>query len=291
MEWTPKRLHLVSEVLMKQWSISVPTNRKQIMAFDLESRESKPAAPAQICYTEDLHPVDSEQFEKTWQDSEVRCAPILKRLNSGTSLNDDSIVVIKDLLALHLIRSFSYWDRHRKRLLGAIENLDLSEMPLDLLIGSYVRRHGGIYPPYVHDRTLVEVEWRNHLKQQFDEGSFTADAMLQMFDFTKNQIANYPLMIVEVGNVRDPFIIGDCPVLPLAGPLGIADEPFGPTVGAYFFPLGPQYAAFTVRNRQDPHLTEREVERFNRLQIENAKRFVVWSPDVDFSHLANSVLN
>ena len=52
-------------------------------------------------------------------------------------------------------------------------------------------------------------------------------------------------MIIHAGDPNSEFLIGDCPVLPLAGPNGLAAHPFGPTVGAYFFPLGPKYAVFT----------------------------------------------
>lgn len=276
---------------MKQWSIPAPTNAKLIMAFDLEARRSETAAPRKVCYTKDLKPVDSEQFERTWQSTENSCDRIFEQINSGKRLNDKSIDVIKDLLALHLIRSFSYWDRHRQRLLKGIDALDLSGRSHDFLTGWYRKRHGGLYPPYFHDRKVVELEWRNYLQQLFDSGPYSADAMLQLFEVMREQIRNYPLTIVDAIKVNTPFIVGDCPVLPLVGPREIADIPFGPTVGAYFFPLGPRYAAFTVRNHQDPHLTEVGVECFNRLQIKNSKKTIVWSPDEDFSDFANSVLN
>ena len=188
-----------------------------------------------------------------------------------------------------LIRSFSFLKRHRRRLAEMIQALDLNGLPDTPLAYMYRQRHHGLHAPYVHDRTLTETEWRNNLADLFSRGSYSADTMMEVFQAVKVHLAPRKFMIVHTTGPNSEFLIGDCPVLPLAAPNGLAQEPFGPSVDAYFFPLGPKYALFTGNHSEA--LTSGELDYFNRLQVVNAERWVVWSSDIDFTKFTNSVLD
>ena len=114
----PKELHLVSKGLLSQWSQPVQGNDKQIRKFDIKFRNMRFTSPAGVCYTEDLITTDSQVFEDTWQSVENRVAPVLAEINYGQPLSGTSIPTLMEFLAVHLIRSFSYWERHRRRLGG-----------------------------------------------------------------------------------------------------------------------------------------------------------------------------
>ena len=113
--------------------------------------------------------------------------------------------------------------------------------------------------------------------------------MMQMFQVVKVRLTSRKFMIVHTTDLTSEFLIGDCPVLPLAAPNGLAEQPSAPTVDAYFFPLVPKYALFTGIHSEV--LTCDEVDYLNRLQIESAQLWVVAHPDNDFTEFANSVLD
>ena len=276
---SPQKLHLVSEVLLKQWSQPAPGNEKQIRRFDVNFRKMRFSSPSRTCYTDELYTLDSQAFEDTWKPVEDKAEPVLSEINSGRQLNNSSIPILMEFLAIHLIRSFSYWERHRRRLLEMIGTLDLGNIPVEALVAMYRKRHHELYPPYRNDRTRTEEAWRSNLEDLFNHGPYSADAMMEISKVAHAHLSSHIPKIVHVGDPSSAFVISDCPVLPLAGPDGLVQEPFGPTVGAYFFPLGRKYALFTGNHFQE--LTSDEVENLNRLQIVNAKKWVVWSPDDD----------
>ena len=188
----PRRLHLVSEVLVKQWSRSIPGNDKQIKRFDVEFRKTTPTSTAGVFYTKDLVTVDALQFEDTWKSAEHNVTPVLAAINSGHQQNDGSIPVLMEFIAVHLIRSFSYWERHRRRLLESIRTLDLSNVSDEQLVTMYRKRNRGLYPPYICDRNLTEAEWRKNLEDLFNAGPYSADAMMDMFEVAKTRLSSYP---------------------------------------------------------------------------------------------------
>ncbi len=99
---SPQKLHLVSEVLLKQWSQPVPTNKKQIRSFVVASRKMSFSSPRETCYTEDLITIDSQVFEDTWQSVENRVAPVLAKINDGLQPDDSSFHTLIEFLAVHL---------------------------------------------------------------------------------------------------------------------------------------------------------------------------------------------
>jgi hypothetical protein len=284
--------HMVSEVLLKQWSGS--KGHKQLVGFDMATRRRRDTGPRGLCKisTDELRPADKDVFEAKWDSIERQCEPILKGINQRRGqqiLDEASSACIRDLLSVHVARSFNYRERHKSRMHEALQSIKLSLVPMEFLTEFYRAQHGGLYPPYSQDRTLVESEWRSHLEVLFDQKSYSSDAMMQIFGPIRMEMERWPLAIVDVRDAESTLLIGDCPVLPLAVPDGLADEPFGPTVSAYFLPLGRHHAAFTVREPR-PQLNETSVTYFNRLQIEHAMHTIVWSPDDECESFVNVTL-
>lgn len=122
-----------------------------------------------------------------------------------------------------------------------------------------------------------------------NQNTYSADAMMMIFEPVRKMMERLPVVILGVSDIWPALLIGDCPVLSLAGPK-LANELFGPSVGAYFLPLGRHHAAFTVQ-RPDTRLSEDDVAYLNRLQIESALKTIVWCPDDDYKSFVNSTLD
>ena len=278
---------------MKQWSGS--TQHKQLVGLDIATRHRRLTGPGGVCKisTGELRPADKDVFESQWESIEHQCEPILKLINQREGhqvLDDASSALIRDFLSVHLVRSFDYIERYQSRMNKALQSLELSLTSTEFLTEFYRAQHNGLYPPYCRDRAVVEAEWKNYLEFLFDQASYSSDAMIQMFRPVRDKMERMPVAVVDVGDRESAFVVGDCPVLPLTGPNGLADELFGPSVAAYFLPLGRHHAAFTVR---EPRLTlnSTNVAYFNRLQIKYARHMVVWCPDDDYGSFVNSTLD
>lgn len=287
MAQSPKKPHLVSEVLLKQWSRPIPGNDKAITTFYVEFGTVNFKSPAAICYAKDLSTRDSQEFEDTWQSVESKIGRILPRINAGSQVDTNTNPVLQEFLAVHLVRSFSYRERHRRRMLQGIQALDLRRVPSERLVSMDGKKHSEPYPPYMNDRVRIEEEWRSNLTELFVNGPYSAEAMMTILPYARDYIDRRSLTIVHAGDGDSEFVVGDCPVLPLKGSSGLAEEPFGPAVGAYFFPVGPKYGLFTANRNSD--LAPHEVAWLNCLQVQSAQKWVVWTPDRDFAGFAKSV--
>lgn len=283
--------HLVSGVLLRQWSNF--NGNKQVMTYNRETGRSRETGIRGLCTltTAELAPADQELFEDRWNEFETPAGRTLKKMNHRDGIADDErdLAAIKDLLSVHLVRSFRYRERHRGRFLPALRN-SASVQPVHVQFAAFRNNHNGIYPPNSLSRGQLEFEWLCYMQSQLDQGPFVADAMMEFFEIIKRYIDARPLAILTVAPSAPALLIGDCPVLPLAGPNGVSNELFGPQVGAYFLPLGRRHAVLTVPNGQSI-LDSDLVNYYNSLQVKESRQTIVWCPDDPLEDFVISIVD
>lgn len=288
-----KRHHLVSRVLLKQWLGPHP-NSSVVSCYNISRDKVELVGPRGISWRyEKLHPNDPHGFEDFWQNIESQVESILFCINNGSMPQGHAWEnAIKDLMAIHLVRSITYVRNHQMRFYSAIDNFDLSKGPDDLLETAFMNTQDGVISSASVQRELAHQNYRNYLKSKVRTGPYHPDAMKCMYPFFRTSINNRKCTLRRIPEaLKDStFLIGDCPVLPLTisnGQPAVAAESFGPAIGTYVFPIGPKVSVqlSNVTSEQQASLTD--IELLNELQIHSAEYEIVW--DIKSDHHLETV--
>ena len=220
-----KNHHLVSQVLLRQW-FDRRSNKHVVSRYDISKKEIEHIGTKGISWKyERVHPSDPVGFEDKWQKVETDTGIILKGFSTGNDLlTNNSETVIKNLMAIHLVRSIAYVENLRKRFFDSIESCDPS------------------YVPWLMKMT----DYQKLLKLELAEGPFYTKNMLILYPIVKNYLApkRCKLYLIPSTLEKSTFLIGDCPVLPLTVVNGLPaiteGQIFGPSVATYAFPISPK---------------------------------------------------
>lgn len=265
--------HLVSQVLLKQWCTQSHTH--EAYCYNISKCKVEQLGTQGIGYKyEKLHPSDRYIFEELWQKTENEAGSILCCINNNTNiafLKDSWDDTLKDLLAIHLIRSFAYVKNYRERFSLEINNYDPSNIPCT---------------------TIPKHEYTNLLKNKLENSSYYPDAMEEIYPHLKKIIAAKRCALYRIPeSLKDStFLIGDCPVLPLTiskGQPALARRMFGPDVATYFFPIGPKVSVQLSNITSEQEVSIEVIELLNELQIRNAEYEIIW--DINSQHHLESV--
>ena len=105
----PKQ-HLVSETLLRRWTVEGQLSVVQ------RQRDGRPTVrsvgPGGVAYERGLTSIFTiDEIENAWSDIETLAGRALQELREGIGLNDaDTVQAIKDLMYLHLTRSYEMLD-------------------------------------------------------------------------------------------------------------------------------------------------------------------------------------
>lgn len=285
-----KRHHLLSRVLLKQWLGPHP-GFTELSCYNISRDKIEQVGPRGISWRhERLHPTDPRGFEDFWRDTEHKVEPILSCINNGTiPVKDSWEDTLKDLLAIHLVRSITYVENHQMRFQAAIDNLDLSEEPDDLLATAFMTNQDGVISSTSLQGELAHQNYRDYLKRKVGTGPYHSDAMKAIFPFFRTSISKRKCALRRIPEASkdSTFLISDCPVLPLTisnGKPAVADQMFGPEVGTYVFPIGPKVSIQLSNVNSEQEASLREIDLLNELQIRNAQYEIVWDVKSD-NHL------
>jgi len=288
-----KRHHLVSRVLLKQWLDSHP-NSSEVSCYNIARDKVELVGPKGISWRyEKLHPSNPHGFENFWQNIESEVESILFRINNGSMPQGQAWDnAIKDLMAIHLVRSITYVKNHQMRFHSAIDNLDLSNVPDNLLETAFMNAQDGVVSNTSAQRALARQYYRNYLKLEASTGSYHPDAMNCMYPFFRTSIMNRKCILRRIPEaLKDStFLVGDCPVLPLTisnGQRTIATQLFGPEIETYVFPIGPKVSVELSNVTSEQETSLKDIELLNELQIRNAEYEIVW--DIQSHHHLETV--
>ncbi len=288
-----KRHHLVSRVLLKQWLGSHP-NSSGVSCYNIARDKVELVAPKGISWRyEKLHPSNPHEFENFWQDIESKVESILCCINNGSMPQGDVWEdAIKDLMAIHLVRSIAYVRNHQMRFYSAIDNLDLSNVPDDILGRAFTNTQDGMISSASVQKEPAHQDFRNYLKSKVKTGPYHPYAMHCMYPSFKKSIINRKCTLRRIPEAlkNSTFLVGDCPVLPLTisdGQQAVATELFGPEIGTYVFPIGPKVSVQLSNATSEQEASLTDIELLNELQIRSAEYEIVW--DIKSDHHLETV--
>ena len=221
-----------------------------------------------------------DEIEDAWSRIESSAGDVLRNVREGIGLDDaDTVQAIKDLMCLHLTRSYEtldYWNRIRE------ENQDIRELEAiienDDLMRRYVFERTGLYA--VGSEGLVEhrEEWCDWINASLKE--LYSQELVKIYNGAKEHIAEAGLEVWNTGHGAE-LVIGDCPAFTVS-----ADgERFGMDTGVSLnetativMPLGPYTLAGLGPRTGRFTLRSALTEKFNRIQCRRARKQVVCRP-------------
>jgi hypothetical protein len=259
----PRKQHLISQVLLKQFATSGPN--AQLRAFDLDYGKSKLKAPAAVGWRKDFIEHEPAQAEKVWQSTEERLGLALAAARAGSVFDDAaSVDCLKRAIALHFIRRDvikEITEATRARAVKRVQAL----------------HHAG------GDPNVLQAIIRARLNET--RSSDFAAAMEHHYLKSGETAASGSL---EVYHSREmPLLLGDSAVISFDGqqpgyvPFANAGTHVLPVGRNHLISLGPTERAFD--------LSPAAARYMNRLQIQSARRHVFYHPHDDLDDHIRSV--
>ena len=246
-----KRQHLVSKVLQGRFTLDAGPDAKRLYQL----RRSDPFSVLLVGPRNNLKEdwfiekeAGASQFEQVWSNIEGAIGAAFVELDGhtgGGSLTNASAALVKDFMALHLVRAFSMkpmWDRGLGRVVpkrreDMMRNQGLIELA----------RSTDVYPAQWTDEQIVD-EITSHFEDPLRKGGEVfGETLVELLDNVKGHFQRFH---VEIGEAVDgEFILPDLPCVPyesktrrvglLAG-FGLINS------DAIVMPLGPSHIASLV---------------------------------------------
>ena len=106
----PRKQHLVSETLLKGWTVGGELSVVQLL--HPEGPKKRAVGPGGVAYERDLTSrFTVDEIEDAWSHVESRAGIALPKVREGVGMDDaDTVQAIKDLICLHLTRSYETLD-------------------------------------------------------------------------------------------------------------------------------------------------------------------------------------
>jgi Protein of unknown function (DUF4238) len=204
--------HVVSRVVLKQWT----DHSRCLNAVSVTDRTARIIArgPAGLGKIPDFVPRASRSAEERWAMTE-RHVPRLSRLCDTDAILDDpdAAATLRDLVALHFVRSRSFWQVHVQGFQHEREALKRQARTIPGYADDFQRRFGRL-PLTTEDHDFFfEMVLARRSDFDFHSGLTFRYSVERMFERCRAWMADRPIQIAHpsVGE----FLIGDAPVVVL----------------------------------------------------------------------------
>ncbi|MGW2050923.1 DUF4238 domain-containing protein [Streptomyces sp. NPDC001858] len=279
-----KRQHLVSKVLLKEFTMPEPKGgSQQLLPFDLHNpgRVHKRMPPSRCGWVENFVAVDSPFIEALWNNVERRVRAALAAVHAGTPFADPLHVdVLRDLVVLHNVRSLHYRDVHTDSVERARTHLVakvITQYPEQLRLEAL--RETGLYlsGPAALGAFAERLIERSPTMRDRESGKLFRTSIEDTFHKMRDLASTRRLEVItpETGQ----FLIGDNPALTLS--MKGSRTMYGMAfldAQTLVLPIGPRH--MLSLGTEDSMLTASQsfVDRLNALQIHAAHRYVYMHP-------------
>lgn len=270
--------HLVSRVLLRQWTTGKPG---RVSGLDLDTLKQRTGPVESFGAVDDLITKNADAVEQQWQKQvEGKLNHPLQLVAAGTIIdpaNAKYVEVLKDCLALHWARSFAvmammkrlqpkYVDQMKQNILSRFTGTQAIEAMTGLTIPEPAASE------LLHQK--IAVEFDQTLSDEVIASEFEKHRMR-----AKEMIGSHGLEFLVA--TESEFLIGDCPVVTImkgtekGGPLnGVA---WG-NADAVFMPIGPLHAISLSQTNRYANLGHDMVVTLNRMQVQAALKEIYFRP-------------
>lgn len=284
MSTPPRRQHVVSETILKRWSIA-----GEVVAVDLRNGRFQRRSPSAEAFEEWLvREVYARPVEAVWGEVETDVPQLLDALDGGRPLTPELRRVLTRLVSLHLVRSRGFQQMNARVIAdsaaagGRLHGI-LTWFGDDQVVAMLAQARTGLIPAGPEGLALAREREIRRLADEFEPGGrFFVDQILVNFERAAAMLSD---MRIEIGRVVEgELVIADNPAVPhnpvtrASGFLNGARIGEGPVM----MPLTPHLIAVVGGGVEgDTTLDGHAVEVLNRIQISNAVKKVYATPGSD----------
>ncbi|MEV6110468.1 DUF4238 domain-containing protein [Streptomyces sp. NPDC051940] len=278
------RQHVVSKVLLKQFTAPGPrSSGNQLVAFDLKypERHHKLKTPRQCGWVRDFISFDPDSAEDLWRQIEQRVPEVFSALNAGAYFDDPRLVeVLRDLIAVHMVRSHWYLEVHQQSYKRAYDRLrvgllrDHSER-----VRAEALRETGLHltTPGALAAYVDRVMEGSVPAREYVSGKMFRISIEDMFNKIREAIGDWGLEIVRPQ--QGEFLIGDTPAMTLRRESDTWT--YGVALGdasTVVLPLGPKCLVALGADNASASIPLQSVYEINVVQVLAAQRHVFFRP-------------
>ncbi|GLX00992.1 DUF4238 domain-containing protein [Microtetraspora sp. NBRC 16547] len=281
--------HVVSKVLLSRFTVRRSGSRgSRLTRFDLDHPDWQSEVSPKVCANAtDFVEHDSAKIEDLWQKTEQYMPKVFAATEKNVPVTDPQhLTLLRDFMALHLVRSYRFKTVHTNALSEASAKLKvkLLETHREPLLRLALRATG----EHLDDKRLDEYAARmiaeSSPAQAHIAGRDFPNSLERMFALAKERLQNwYPEIIwAPMGH----FIIGDSPAITLRWQGNLMDTATDVQTNvaiddakAMILPLGPRHL-LSMGPRSTAATAELAVvQRMNSWQISNARKHVFFKPN------------
>ncbi|MEW2426053.1 DUF4238 domain-containing protein [Streptomyces nigra] len=280
----PRRQHLVSQVLLKQFTVDEPDDRgPQVRPVDVHfpERSNKLKSTRACGWAENFIAHDAASAEDLWNFVESRAPAAFEAVAAGPPFADPlHMETLRDLIVLHYVRSHRYRDVYT----NAFETVrakvpgELVERFPEALRREALRQTGlhlaGADALNAFAKRLVE---QSEVTQDFGSGALFRASIESMFHKVRAESSNWHLEILK--SESGQFLIGDNPALtvrtnttPWLCNMAIGDA------HSVVLPIGPRLLLALGRRNIVGTIPRATVNQLNTVQVLAADRYVYMHP-------------
>ncbi|GAA1309687.1 DUF4238 domain-containing protein [Saccharothrix xinjiangensis] len=277
-----KKQHIVSQALLRRFAGQDSNGGAVLVPFDVEhGRELKQTGPAGCAWIPHFVPYASKSVEELWQTVENKLGAAIDMVERGR-LDLNTTRTIKDTMALHLVRSDRYRRIHNDgttRVPDQVRNRVLIRY-YDQLLGVYIRRNHRL-PDSPRDLIRLADELVSEQASSRLDGSDMRVMIEQTFESAKQMLNSHALEVWSTPPGSE-LLISDAPAFTMQYSADRRTTRIGVAIGdahAIVMPLSRTTLACIGRKKKRDVLTAERVAFINEKLIQNATRFVYYSPD------------
>jgi hypothetical protein len=276
--------HLVSQVLLKEFTVPSGSSGRQLLAVDLHhpQRHHKLRTTSGCGWVKDFVAFESSSAEQLWGRIEGRVTAALDAVRRGTPFADPTHAeILRDLVVLHYVRSYQYRRVHTGAFERARANVGRNlarKLPQQLAREAF--RETGLH---LTGREALEayaqrVVARSEMVRDYESGKLFRTSIEKMFGKVQKMASTWQVEILAPESGQ--FLIGDNPGVtvrhdaPGQWEYGMA---FGDAM-SMVLPVGPRCLLALGPQNVTGTVTAAAVEAFNAVQVLAAERFVYMHP-------------
>ncbi|MFI0990626.1 DUF4238 domain-containing protein [Streptomyces exfoliatus] len=287
--------HVISQVLLKRFATPFGSNGLKLVPFNLRhpNRLHKMASPRECGKVKHFARFASASLEQVWGKLETRISDAALAVDRGDVFqNEQHVQTLKDLIALHLVRSLNYRDVHERifTTVYAEHRTALLTDKSDLLRLAVLQRSGLHLAGLQGLAAAADQILRPHLVN-FQNGADFRVRIEDTFVKAKEMISDAGLEILVPATGE--FLLGDTPALAIqqSGDRTVFNVAIGDST-AIVLPFGPRHLLVGRTPRNGMGIATVETVGFlNRLQVEAAQQRVYIRPNSGQEAFVRSYLN
>ncbi|WP_046500808.1 DUF4238 domain-containing protein [Streptomyces odonnellii] len=278
------RQHLVSQVLLKQFTMAEPDDRgPQVRPVDVRypERSNKLKSTRACGWADTFVAYDSQSAEDLWNSVERRAPDAFEAVHAGTPFADPlHVEALRDLIVLHYVRSHRYRDVYTNafetvRVRARSELVERFPEPLRREALRQTRLHltdAGALDAFAE--RLVE---QSEVTQDYGTGALFRTSIESMFNKVRAMASNWHLEVLTPESGQ--FLVGDNPAVsvrtdttPWSYNMAFGDA------HSIILPITPRHLLALGRKNAVAAIPRALMDRINTVQILAADHYVYMHP-------------